>query len=99
MVVFFALLVGSTLLVLVFWAGTMVYRLYHPEQPRPFAEPPVVQREQAAEEGKAVPVGVREIRADRRRERRTQEVQSSYAWGRSQGIPDAWHDDLWHRRN
>jgi hypothetical protein len=95
----FAGLVGLTFLGLLVWAGTMVYRLYNPDHPRPFEEHPVVQREEATARGEPVSVGVREIRADRRRKRRRQGEQRGYVWGRSDGIPEAWREDLWNRRN
>lgn len=95
----FAGLVGLTFFLLLVWAGTMVYRLYNPDHPHPFEEHPVIQREEAAARGERVSVGVREIRADRRRERRLQGKQRRYVWGRSDGIPEAWREDLWTRRN
>lgn len=99
MYLLFVGLVGVTFFALLVWAGTMVYRLYHPERARPFDEHPVVQREKAAARGERVSVGVREIRADRRRERRKEEPRRHYAWGRSEDIPEAWRQDLWRRRN
>jgi len=99
MLLLFSGLVGLTFFVLLVWAGTMVYRLYNPERPRPFEEHPVVQREEATARGKRVSVGVREIRADRRRKRRAQEDRREYVWGRSDGIPEVWREDLWTRRN
>lgn len=99
MVVLFAGLVGVTFIALLVWAGTMVYRLYNPEHPRPFLDHPVVQREKAAAEGKSVLVGVREIRADRRRARLDSDDHHGYVWGRSDGIPESWREELWARRN
>lgn len=99
MLFFFSGLVGLTFLVLLVWAGSMVYRLYNPEYSQPFAQHPVVQREKATAQGQRVSVGVREIRADRRRKRQTQSEQREYVWGRSDGIPEAWREDLWTRRN
>lgn len=99
MYLLFAGLVGVTFFALLIWAGTMVYRLYHPERVRPFEEHPVVQREKAAARGERVSVGVREIRADRRRERRKEALGRDYVWGRSDGIPEEWREDLWQRRN
>jgi hypothetical protein len=95
----FAGLVGLTFFALLVWAGTMVYRLYNPEHPRPFSEHPVVQREEATARGERVSVGVREIRADRRREQRRRSERLEYVWGRSNGIPESWREDLWTRRN
>lgn len=99
MYLLFAGLVGVTFFALLVWAGTMVYRLYHPERARPFDEHPVVKREKATAQGEQVSVGVREIRADRRRERRKEGARQDYVWGRSDGIPEAWREDLWRRRN
>jgi len=63
-----------------------VYRIYYPELPLPFDQDSVVKRERASLEGKSVPVGVREIRADQRRERRQENVTVyNYAWGGSEG--------------
>lgn len=99
MVVLFASLVGVTFLALLVWAGVTVYRLYHPEDPRPFLDHPVVQWDRVTAEEKCVSVGVREIRADRRRARRERENRREYVWGRSDDIPEAWREDLWTRRN
>lgn len=99
MYLLFAGIVGSTLVVLLVWAGAMVYRLYNPERPRSFTEHPVVKRERATARGERVPVGVRDIREDRRRAWRKRDRQASYVLGKSGGIPEAWHRDLWDRRN
>lgn len=96
----FFVLIGPVLVFLVIWVGATVYRLYFPERPFPFDQDPVVKREQATMEGESVPVGVREIRADQRRERRQEDVTVyNYAWGGSEGLPDEWREDLWRRRN
>jgi len=96
----FFVLVGPILVFLLIWAGAAVYRLYFPEHPLPFAEDDVARRAQASPDGEAVPVGVREIRADQRRERRQEDVTIyNYAWGTSEGVPDSWKKDLWRRRN
>jgi hypothetical protein len=96
----FFVLVGPILVFLVVWVGATVYRLYFPEHPLPFEQDPVVQRERATMEGESIPVGVREIRAHQRRERRQEDVTVyNYAWGGSEGLPDEWREDLWRRRN
>lgn len=96
----FFVLVGPILVFLLIWAGATVYRLYFPEYPLPFNQSAVVKREQATTDGQCVPVGVREIREDQRRERRQEDVTIyNYAWGTSEGVPDAWREDLWQRRN
>lgn len=97
----FLVLVGPILVFLIIWVGATVYRLYYPEHPLPFEGDPVVKRQRAASKGKSVPVGVREIRADQRRERRQEDVTVyNYAWGGSdEGVPESWKEDLWRRRN
>ena len=96
----FFVLVGPILVFLLVWAGAAVYRLYFPEHSLPFRGDPVAERAQATAEGECVPVGVREIRADQRRERREENVTIyNYAWGASEGVPDSWREDLWKRRN
>lgn len=96
----FAVLVGPILFLLLVWVGATVYRLYNPQRPLPFEQDPVAKREEATAEGTSVPVGLREIRADQRRHRRqTDADQYHYAWGGSEGLPEAWHESLWRRRN
>lgn len=99
MFLLFVGLVGCTFFVLLVWAGTMVYRLYNPEQPLPFEVRPVMHRERVRTEANPEPVGVRKIRADRRRELRRGGLDVDYEWGQTDGIPESWHRDLWHRRN
>jgi hypothetical protein len=96
----FFVLVGPILVFLLIWVGATVYRLYFPEHPLPFENDPVVQRERATKRGESVPVGVREIRAHQRRERRQEDVTVyNYAWGGSEGVPEEWREELWRRRN
>jgi len=96
----FFVLVGPILVFLMIWAGAAVYRLYYPEYPLPFGDDDVVKRAEAPSQGERIPVGVREIRADQRRERRQENVTIyNYAWGASEGVPESWKEDLWKRRN
>lgn len=101
MIFLFAAVVGSTFLLLVVWAVATVYRLYNPDHIPPFEEYSAIRRKAATAEGEErVPVGIREIRADQRRQRQKQEGQgASYTWGRSEGVPEAWFEELWRRRN
>ncbi len=102
MLALLALLIGPILFFLLTWVVATVYRLYFPEHPLPFEEDPVVLREEATSRGNSIPVGVREIRADQRRKRRQgvpHMPDYHYAWGGSDGFPEAWRDDLWQRRN
>jgi hypothetical protein len=101
MLLLLATLVGPIVFFLLTWVVATVYRLYFPERPLPFERSPIVLRERATAQGENVPVGVREIREDQRRNRRQKEAQAPYqyhAWGET-GIPDEWHEDLWRRRN
>lgn len=96
----FFVLVGPSLVFLLIWAGATVYRLYFPEHPLPFKQASVAKRAEATSNGECVPVGVREIREDQRRERRQEDVTIyNYAWGASGGVPQAWREELWQRRN
>lgn len=96
----FLVLIGPILVCLFVWVGVTVYRLYYPERPLPFEQSAAVGRECVREDGSPVPVGVREIRAQQRRERRQENVTVyNYAWGGSEGVPDEWREDLWRRRN
>lgn len=96
----FFVLVGPILVFLLIWAAAAAYRLYFPEHPLPFRDDDVVKRAEATSNGKRIPVGVREIRADQRRERRQEDVTIyNYAWGASEGVPESWREELWQRRN
>ncbi|NBC84940.1 MAG: hypothetical protein GVY25_01955 [Bacteroidetes bacterium] len=99
---FFTIL-GPIIVFLLLWVAATAYRIYFPEQPLPFERDPVVLREKARRAGQSVPVGIREIRADQRRQKRKDAQVLSpdyhYSWGGSDGFPDAWREDLWRRRN
>lgn len=97
---FFFVLIGPILIFLLIWVGATAYRLYYPERALPLEGRSPARRTEPSEEGGYVPVGVREIRADQRRKQRREDVTIyNYAWGGSQGVPEAWHEDLWRRRN
>lgn len=96
----FIVLIGPILVFLLIWVGATVYRLYYPEHTLPFEEDPVVRQKEATSEGAAIPVGVREIRANQRRAHREKDVTVyNYAWGGSEGVPESWRENLWKRRN
>ncbi len=99
--VLFLTIVGPILFFLLTWVVATAYRLYFPEQPLVFDNDPIVLREERAREGQSIPVGVREIREDQRRNRQLGRTSPDYryAWGGSDGFPDAWKDDIWQRRN
>lgn len=77
------------------WVVVTAGRLLFPERPLPFdrdrlqAWPPQASLE--------VPVAARDIRQDQQRRRQVRTYQ--YLGGDSEGLPAAWHDELWLRRN
>lgn len=95
------LLMGLPILFfMIVWTVGTVIRLTYPERPAPREIDRVLMRRRRALTGRAVPVGVREIRED-------------YHWHRSESgavayhyggfprhrVPDDWIDDLEMRRN
>lgn len=97
----FFVLVGPILVFLLIWAGAAAYRLYFPERPLPFEKEHSGRwtRSMTDSDG-GVPVGVRDIREQQRRERRQEDVTIyNYAWGASKGVPESWKEELWQRRN
>lgn len=97
---FVALVVAPVLFVMFMWLFATAYRIYFPEDPMPFYEEAVAERERLRTSGKYVSVGVREIREDQRRlHRHRTDVSYQYAASVSEGFPPGWMDDLWQRRN
>lgn len=100
MYLLFALVAVPTLLCMLLWVGIAAYRICHPERPAPFVRDPVVLRRQEAMAGEPVLVGVREIREDQRRAQEDQRyIRYYYTGGYSHGVPAAWIEELWRRRN
>ncbi len=100
MYIFFFLIALPLLLCMVAWAVVTAYRIFRPTQPLPFERDPVIVRQKVAASGAGVPVGVREIREDQRYHQQAPYRPSyRYAFGGSEGLPPAWKDDLWLRRN
>jgi hypothetical protein len=97
----FAIFAVPTLFCMLTWVVVTVYRLYSPERPLPFELDPVFIRERAAAAGESLPVGAREIREDQRRYlgRQARTPYHYYAAFGSEGLPPAWKEDLWLRRN
>ena len=96
----FALLVLPIFFFLMVWVLATAYRLLVPEQPAPLEADPVAIRRKAAAEGRSVPVGAREIREDQRHAQTTPaRAPYHYAGGDSDGLPEAWREDLWRRCN
>lgn len=96
----FFVIVGPVLVFLLTWAAATAYRIYYPERSLPFEMDTLLERGSARSDGKRVPVGVREIRAEARRERRQEDITIyNYAGGAAEGVPESWREDLWQRRN
>ena len=101
MPVAFAIIAAPFLFFMVVWAIVTAYRIYIPEQVMPLERDPFILRQRAATEGVPVPVGAREIREDQQlRQRNAFVAPYHYAWGCSErGVPEAWVEDVWLRRN
>jgi hypothetical protein len=93
----FFLLVAPLFVFLLTWVVATVYRLYFPERPLPLRSGTVQVHRRRAAAGEEVPVGVREIREDQRRERTP--VSYQYAGFPTGQLPDDWERDLHQRRN
>lgn len=101
---YYALLLGllvPILFVLITWVAVTAYRLYGPEElPLPLEPDHPQVRLELVEQGVAVRVGAREIRADLRyRERHTRAPSYRFERGRGDGLPPAWVQDIAHRCN
>lgn len=101
MFVLLAIVAAPILFFMLAWVAATAYRLYFPDRPLPLAEDAVALRRRRAALGGHVPVGVREIREDQRRYLR-QQARALYHYAGSasaEGLPPAWKEDLWRRRN
>ncbi|MES3629874.1 MAG: hypothetical protein PPP56_06885 [Longimonas sp.] len=99
--VLFIALVGPILFFLLTWVLATAYRLYFPEKPLSFEGDSIVLWDERAHEEKSVPVGAQDIRE---RQRRSQYLRKTspdyrYAWGDSDGFPEAWRENIRMRRN
>ena len=83
------------------WAVATACRLYFPRRPLPFFDDAEVYRRWRHEaRARSLPVGVREIRAAQLRVHRERvRHRVDYVVGDTAGLPKAWHEDLWARRN
>lgn len=96
----FFLIVGPVLVFLLIWTAATAYRICYPEHSLPLKMDSVLEPAQRRAEGSSVPVGVRDIRANQRRERQEEDVTIyNYVGGAGDGVPESWREDLWQRRN
>ncbi len=95
------LLLGLPILFfMIVWTVGTVIRLTYPERPATYEIDQVLLRRRRALSGKAVPVGVREIREDYRWQRsEARRISYHYSGFPQQRVPDNWIDDLYLRRN
>lgn len=85
---------------LVVWALVAFFRLRFPERPRPLPREAVRLNRETTSPGPGVPVRLQEIREDQRRALHEQTtLRYHYASGESEGLPAAWIENLWQRRN
>lgn len=98
--VLFVIVVAPLFFFLFTWAVATACRLYFPERPLPLQADAVKRRWRKAAAGRAMAVGVREIREDQRRHRLERSpVRYHYAGFASGELPEDWVEDLWQRRN
>ncbi|MEX0600809.1 MAG: hypothetical protein WD021_03280 [Rhodothermales bacterium] len=82
------------------WVAATVYRLYFPEKPLPLdRQLSIVSRWEPSAPEMPVPIGVREIKEDQRRRRRSRATHYQFANGLSNGVPSDWLEDVKQRRN
>lgn len=81
------------------WSAVAMYRVLFPERPLPFVRDEAAERHAARARGEAVHVGFREIRDDMRLHVRELARPYHHAGGCSHGIPEAWIEDVYRRRN
>ncbi len=83
------------------WVIVTAYRICFPEEALPIERDPLRVRHRATAAGISIPVGAREIREDQKRYQR-QLATRAYHYEEGDlriGLPEAWMDDLWLRRN
>jgi hypothetical protein len=95
----FVVVALPALIFMAIWTAVATFRILFPERALPFTRNGVAERQAARARGYAVEVGFREIREDVRVHAR--ELARSYdlVSGCLHGIPEAWIDDLYRRRN
>ena len=96
--VLFLLVVAPLFFFLLTWVVATVYRLYFPEQPLPLRVSTVRLPRRRTAGGEHVPVGVREIREEQRRDD-DGPVAYQYSGFPTGQLPDDWARDLHERRN
>lgn len=87
-----------TLFVLITWVVATAYRIYFPEKVLPIEEEMLTIGRRPAPVREPALVGVREIREEQRRMQEGH-IRYYYTSGYSHGVPAAWIEELWQRRN
>lgn len=94
------MLFTPSLIILLAWVATTVFRLYFPEKMMSFEEDPLFFKRRAIQAGETVPVGVLDIYEDQQRlKQEMPPVAYCYEYASSNGWPEEWEADLWMRRN
>lgn len=87
------------LFVVLVWAVVTAYRILSPEEEQPLVPDEAQVRAEETQRGHPVRVGAREIRADIRFWQRCHSARYCYDDHASDGLPEAWWDDVAHRQN
>lgn len=96
----FALVVASTMVLMVAWALICIYRVCFPSEPNSVVRESVRKRLQLTKRGKTVPVSIHEIQEDQRYLNKHQhEAEYVYEQGTFANVPPVWWEDLKRRQN
>ncbi len=101
MVFVFAAIGVVLLACLLTWTVVISLRIWERGDPVESTRENALVRREAARAGLAVPVGTREIRREDQQYGQESQALLMYEYDPlgSSGIPPAWHDDIWIRRN
>lgn len=87
------------LIFMAIWTAVTAFRILFPERALPLGRNGLAERQAARTRGGAQEVGFREIREDVRMHTRELSRSHDLVGCGSHGIPEAWLDDLYRRRN
>ncbi len=100
MVIVFAVLGVALVVGLLAWAIVTGFKIWGVEEEAESQRLAMALRQELARAGSSVPVGAREIRQDQEHAESFQSLLTYERWpDGSTGVPPAWFNDLWMRRN